>query len=122
MEKNAFLNRRKQYKFEGCFDSDKSEKELDEILDNLGFYMFRYKEINKVNTNTGIPLKYSTMGRPLKYSREQMSMVVNKEKPDNELRELIGVKTENLIRNHRSRWIKYYPQLLKNKSIKEKVE
>mgnify|MGYP001584489412 CR=1 FL=1 len=122
MEKNVFLYRRKQYKFEGCFDSDKSEKEIDEILDNLGFYMFKYKEISKVDTNIGIPLKYSTMGRPLKYSREQMSMVVNKEKPDNELRELIGVKTENLIRNHRSRWIKYYPQLLKNKNIKEKVE
>lgn len=115
MEKNVFINRRKRYKFVGLFDSDKTKVELDEILHSLGFYMFKYMEVDKP-TNT---LKKGRNGRPLKYSEELMKSVINRERSDEEFGVEIK-RSANTVRNMRLRWIEKYPHLLKN--IKEKVE
>lgn len=93
---------------EGLFESDKSKKEIDEILRNLGFSMFKYDEVDTPNL-----MKKTNMGRPLKYSTEMMSAVVNREYLDSQLMDKLGVKSENLVRNHRSRWTKVYPELVK---------
>lgn len=102
---NPFIGEKKKYKFQGLFDSDKSEKEIDNILDNLGFYMFNYEERDKPN-----PLKRGSMGRPLKYSKETMKAVVNREKTDKEFAENLG-KSTSTIRNARALWRRKYPEL-----------
>ena len=117
MEKNVFINRRRKYKFTGLFESDKTEKELDEMLHNLGFRVFKYVEVDRPTDY----LKKGNMGRPLRYSEDIMKSVVNREKSDKDF-SLEFKKPENSIRNMRSRWTRKYPNLLKKKDIKEKGE
>ena len=61
---NEFISKKRKYKFQGLFDSDKSGNEISRILHNMGFYKFTYEEINSPN-----PLKKTYIGRPLRYTK-----------------------------------------------------
>ena len=102
---NPFVGEKKKYKFAGFFLSDKPKSELKKVLEELGVVDYKFEETNMPNQ-----LKKGSMGRPLKYSKETMKQIINREKTDEEFGKELG-KAPGTMRNMRALWRRKYPEL-----------